>query len=176
MRTTNKIKKVLNSRQIIYLALLTAVAVVLSAVESMIPVPAPAPGFKLGLANTVTLIILMERRSPICALVVTIARCTLAALLTGAVPSLLFSLAGGIFSCMVMWLLLHFNYHFSVIGASVAGALSHNLGQLAAASALARDSAVFSYAPALMVAGVAAGCATGYIALRINNVIKIIGE
>jgi heptaprenyl diphosphate synthase len=162
-----------SARRITYYALLTAIAIVLSAAESLIPVPAPAPGIKLGLANIITLILLMEDRSPAYALAVTVARCVIAALAFGALSTLLFSLAGGVVSCIVMWFLLRLNFIFSTVGVSVAGALAHNVTQLAAASALARDPAVFGYLPVLLVAGVAAGCATGFVAGRLSVIFKI---
>ena len=160
-------------RRISYFAVLTAAAFVLSAAESMIPVPVPAPGFKLGLANTVTLIVLINEKNPLYALVITIIRCILTTIILGAFSSLLFSLAGGIFSCIVMWFLLRLHFIFSVIGASVGGAITHNMAQLSAAALIARDTAVYSYMPILLAAGMAAGFATGFIAVRINRIIKI---
>ena len=161
-------------RLVTYYALLTSVAFVLSAAESMIPIPAPAAGVKLGLANIVTLILLLDDRGLVSALAVTTIRCVLTAFAFGTLSTLIFSFTGGITSCITMWLLLHFNYTFSAMGASVAGALSHNLAQLAAASAIARDFAILGYLPILLAAGVAAGCATGYIALRVRNISKFI--
>ncbi|MCL2058918.1 MAG: Gx transporter family protein [Oscillospiraceae bacterium] len=162
------------TRRITYFALMTSVAFVLSAAESMIPVPVPAPGIKLGLANIVTLLLLLDSQYPYYALVVTFARCVLAAAALGAMSTLLFSLAGGIFSCIIMWLLLRFNSPFSATGVSVAGAVAHNLAQLTAASFVSRDAAVFNYLPILLITGVAAGCATGFIALKVRGILKFI--
>ena len=161
-------------RRIAYLAVLTSAACVLSAVESMIPIPAPSPGIKLGLANIVTLILLLKERSPVYAAAVTIVRCALTALLLGALSSLIFSMAGGLISCLAMWLLLKAGGVFSPIGVSVAGAISHNMSQLSAAALIARDSAIFGYMPALLIAGLAAGLATGFIALRVRGIIDLI--
>jgi heptaprenyl diphosphate synthase len=152
---------------------MAAVAVVLSAVETLIPIPAPAPGIKLGLANVVTLTLLIGERSPAYALAVTAVRCIILSLVAGALSTLLFSLAGGLASCLVMWFLLRLNFIFSTIGVSVAGALSHNVAQLAAAAAIAGDAAVFGYLPILLIAGVAAGCATGLITVRMGAIFKI---
>lgn len=159
------------ARLITYISIFTAVAFVLSTVDSLVPIPAPAPGFKLGLANIVTLILLIKNKSPLCAIIVTLLRCLLGAAASGVLSSLLFSLTGGLVSCIVMWFLLHFNYPISLIGVSVAGAFFHNAGQLAAAALIARNAAVFSYLPVLAITGTAAGCATGYAALRIQNII-----
>ena len=161
-----------SARRIAYYASLTAIAFALSAAEALIPIPVPAPGVKLGLANVVTLIILLGGGNPAYALAVVAIRCTLAAFASGAFSTLLFSLAGGLFSCIVMWFLLRFNFTFGIAGISVAGALAHNVSQLAAAAAIARDLAVFGYLPALLIAGVAAGCATGFIAARVSAISK----
>ena len=164
------------ARRIAFYALATAAACVLSGLESMIPLPTPAPGIKLGLANTVTLILLLGGRNPAYAAAVTAMRCILAALLFGALSSLVFSLAGGLASCLVMWALLRLGNAFSPIGASVAGALTHNMSQLAAASLIARDLAIFGYMPVLLAAGAAAGIATGYVALKANSIICLINN
>ena len=161
-------------RRIVYYALLTAVAIVLSAAESMLPIPAPAAGVKLGLANIVALVILLDDKNPAPALAVTAIRCALTAFVSGTLSSLIFSFAGGISSCMTMWLLLHFNYTFSTVGASVAGALSHNIAQLAAASAIAHNFAILGYLPILIISGIAAGCAIGFISLRVHKILKTI--
>ena len=163
-------------RKIAYYAILTSLAFVLSAAEALIPIPAPAPGVKLGLANTVTLFLLLDEHNPVYALIVTIMRCVLVSFALGALSVLLYSLAGGIVSCLVMWILLHFDNTFSVMGASVAGALAHNFSQLAAASFIARDPAIFSYFPVLLVTGAAAGCATGYIAFKARNILRTIAK
>ena len=160
------------ARRAAYFAVLTAAAAVLSAVESLVPVPVPAPGVKLGLANSVTLFVLYKEKKLPGALGVTAARCAIAALAAGSFSSLLFSLSGGLFSCVIMWLLLHYNFALSAVGVSAAGAVSHNAAQLAAASLFARDPAILSYAPVLTLFGTAAGCATGYIYTRIDIIMK----
>ena len=45
------------TRKMVYLALLSAIAIVLHMVESMIPVPLPT-GAKLGLANIISLVVI----------------------------------------------------------------------------------------------------------------------
>lgn len=157
-------------RRIAFCAAMSAAAVALSAAESLVPVPVPAPGVRLGLANVVTLILLAGDRNPAYALSVTVVRCFLAALMFGAFSSLIYSLAGGVVSCMIMWLLTRLDAAFSLVGTSVAGALAHNMTQLAAAAALAGDPAVFGYLPVLLIAGVLTGCATGFAAQRVMNI------
>ena len=172
MKTRRERKnKIFTSRKLILYSVFSAAAVALSAVESMIPVPVPVPGVRLGLANVVTLVILLNERTPVPAIAVTIVRCTLSALLLGAFSSLLFSLAGGVISCLIMWLLLHFNFTWSPVGISVFGALTHNVAQLATAALIARNTAVFSYLSPLLIAGAATGFATGFISLKLKRIV-----
>ena len=152
--------------------MLAAIAVVLSAAESAIPVPVPAPGIKLGLANAVTLFMLLNEGNPAYAAGVTLARCVLSALITANFSALLFSLSGGLVSCVLMWMLLQFNFSLSAYGVSVAGAISHNMAQLATASLIARDPAIMGYAPVLLIVGAVAGFAIGYLAIQIDRIIN----
>jgi heptaprenyl diphosphate synthase len=126
----------------------------------------------LGLANVVTLILLINYRNPLYAFAVTAVRCLLAALILGAMSALLFSLAGGLVSCAAMWLLFRLKAPLSVPGVSIAGALAHNVSQLAAAALLAGDPAVFGYLPILICAGAITGFATGYAASRVTRLLN----
>lgn len=58
---------------------------------------------------------------------------------------------------------------FSLIGVSVAGGVSHNIGQLIIAMLIVQNASVFVYAPALLVAGVAAGVVIGGLT---NEILK----
>ena len=87
-----------------YLGLFSAVAIILVYVESLIPVFAGILGIKLGLANIITLILLQYGTLKDAALVLT-ARILLSTLLFGQLLSLAYSLAGGVFSLLVMFLI-----------------------------------------------------------------------
>jgi heptaprenyl diphosphate synthase len=141
---------------------MTAAAMILSVVESLFPVPVPIPGIKIGLANVVTLLILKRYRRLSYAAAVTVVRCVLAAAFSGTVMVLLYSVAGGLVSCFVMWLLLSSRRElFGAVGVSVVGAVTHNTAQVLVAMLLMRDSAVMYYLPVLLVAGAIAGAAIG---------------
>ncbi len=56
-----------------------------------------------------------------------------------------------------------------LIGVSVAGGVSHNIGQLIIAMPIVQNASVFVYAPALLVAGVAAGVVIGGLT---NEILK----
>ena len=149
------------SRRVALIALLISQALALSIVESWIPMPVPVPGVKLGLANIVTLItiIFLGYRE---ALLVLILRCVLSSSFAGGPMVLLFSLSGGLLSTLVMSFLYgKMKKVFSITGISMAGAVFHNIGQLAAAAFVMREPAVFSYLPVLLVSGIVAGFLIG---------------
>ena len=74
--------------------------------------------------------------------------------------SILYSLAGAALSLTVMELLKKHS-GFSLIGISVAGGVTHNIGQLIVAMIVVSNTSLMVYAPALLVAGVLAGILIG---------------
>lgn len=150
-------------RKLTRLALFTTLALAVYGVESMLPPVVPIPGIKLGLANIITLIIL-KNYSGRDALLVLITRVIISSLLFGQMLSLLYSLAGGIL-CLFVMLLLNslFNGHFIFI-TSAAGAVFHNIGQLAVAVLITRTVGVWSYLPFLILSGIFTGLFTGLCA------------
>ena len=114
-------------------AVLTALALGLSALESLFPVSlvVPLPGVKLGLANIVTVFALYELGAAP-ALVILLARCGLGSLFAGNASALLFSLLGGLTAMLVMIGLKRCR-RLSIYGVSIGGAAAHNVGQMAAA-------------------------------------------
>ena len=75
-------------------ALMAALALALAALESLIPVPMPVPGMKLGIANVVTAAAAFWL-GPVDVAVVLGVRIVLAAFLTGQLATLPFSIVGG---------------------------------------------------------------------------------
>ena len=145
--------------------LMTALCLILGYIEHLLPLSLliPLPGIKLGLSN-IALLVLLLKYGPAYTYGVTALKCTLSALLFGSVTSLAFSISGGLLAMTVMWLLTAaFKEKLSVYGVSVAGAVAHNVGQLAAASAIMSSAAVFSYLPLLAVAGTATGLITAAV-------------
>ncbi|NLM11881.1 MAG: Gx transporter family protein [Clostridiaceae bacterium] len=144
-------------------AVMTAVAIILHFVEGLFPMPVAIPGIKLGLPNIVS-IVALYLFGPYAAFVILILRVFITSFLYSGFSSLIFSLTGGLLSVMVMSLFWKFREKgFSIISASVAGGVFHNVGQIFAAVAVLRTSAVFSYLPVLIVAGVATGTITGIV-------------
>lgn len=146
-------------------AVLTALALGLSTLESLFPVSlvVPLPGVKLGLANIVTVFALYELGA-IPALVILLARCGLGSLFAGNVSALLFSLLGG-FTAMAVMIALKRCRRLSIYGVSIGGAAAHNIGQMAAAVITLGNTMVLGYLPFLLGVSLVTGTLTGFVAV-----------
>lgn len=137
----------------------TALALIFSYVELLIPINFGIPGAKLGLANLVIIIVLYKTDWKE-ALLLSVVRIVLAGFLFGNLFGILYSLAGGILSLAVMALLKR-SGAFSIIGVSMAGGVSHNVGQLIMAMLVVETYAVGYYLPVLLIAGLITGTLIG---------------
>lgn len=137
----------------------TALALIFSYVELLIPINFGIPGAKLGLANLVIIIVLYKTDWKE-ALLLSVVRIVLAGFLFGNLFGILYSLAGGILSLVVMALLKR-SGAFSIIGVSMAGGVSHNVGQLIMAMLVVETYAVGYYLPVLLIAGLITGTLIG---------------
>jgi heptaprenyl diphosphate synthase len=157
------------TRRVTNLALLVSIGLVLSIIESTFPPLLPVPGAKLGLANIAT-VIALYMFGPWMALEVTVLRSVIGGLLRGSVVGLFLSFSGGLVSTLVMiFLYVLFDGTFSVVGVSVAGAVTHNVVQLLAAYLLVRHLALFYYMPYLILIAVPTGLFIGFAARRVNQ-------
>lgn len=151
-------------------AALTALALIFSYIELLIPFSVGIPGVKLGLANVVALVALYTVGHSY-ALSINILRVILAGLLFGNVFSIIYSLSGALLSFGVMVLLKKTN-QFSIVGVSMAGGVFHNLGQIAVAAMVVENSKLFYYFPVLLFAGMATGIAIGIVAYMVCKRVK----
>lgn len=93
---------------------------------------------------------------------IALVRIVLTGLTFGNFSTMAYSLAGGIFSFLVMFLLKKSNV-FSVYGVSIAGGVSHNIGQIAVAVLVLQTGLLMYYLPFLLVAGCVAGACIGFV-------------
>lgn len=146
-------------------AVLTALALALSAAESLVPLTViiPLPGLRLGLANLVTVYALcrLGRKE---ALSILTARCVLGSLIGGNLMALAFSLSGGLLALAVMAALIRLPF-LSLFGVSIAGAAAHNTGQILAAMLLLGGRAPLLYLPPLLLCSLITGAATGGVSI-----------
>lgn len=148
-----------------WMGMFLAAALILGYVESLIPFSFGIPGMKLGLANLAVLLALYRIGTKE-AFLVDILRIVLSGFLFGSLYSILYSMAGGVFSFLVM-LLLKKTGQPGVIFVSMAGGVSHNIGQLAVAALVVETKGLFYYLPPLMAAGAVTGLLLGVTAERI---------
>jgi len=149
------------------MALCIAISIVLHMVEAWVPLPIPVPGVKLGLANIVSLIVLVifGWRD---AVYVGIIRAFLASLFSGVFlgPAFAMSISGVIGSILVMTMVYQYwQRGFSLIGISVIGAVVHNVIQVSVAALFVSSITLLWYLPYLVLFALPTGFATGMITI-----------
>lgn len=157
-------------KHIVYLGLLLTLALILSYVESLIPIFVSVPGVKLGLANLVVLICLYAYPAKY-AFLISGMRVILAGLLFGSLFSILYSLAGAFLSLIIM-LLAKRLFKLGILGVSVLGGVFHNVGQLLVAMAVVSNYRISYLFPYLLFSGVITGAVIGFIANMIVPYLK----
>jgi heptaprenyl diphosphate synthase len=140
-------------------AMLFGVAIVLTLVESWIPLPIGVPGVKLGLANIVVMycvIVVGEKH----ALGIVLLKSFFVLITRGGVAMAL-SLTGGMMSLVVMIILMGvFKDKISYLLLSVCGAIAFNAGQVIAVSAIYSTINMVYFFPLLLIAAVGTGILT----------------
>lgn len=161
----------MNTKKIVTLSVLVAVASVLSYLESLLPGFIPVPGVKVGLANIAVVFALYALDGKSAALI-SLFRVLLLSLLFGNAAGFLYSVGGAVLSLSGMLLLKRFRV-FDTVGVSIAGGVLHNLGQIAVAAALLRSPALITYFPVLLLFGTAAGCVVGIVGGLLVKKVKL---
>ena len=151
----------ISTKKIALCGVLTALAMIFSYIESVIPVPIPVPGIKLGVANiaVITILYVLGVKE---AIVINLLRIVLTSLLFGNVNSFLFSISGAALSLTIMIIMKKLDF-FSCIGVSVCGGVMHNIEQIIAAVFIMGSEAIVFYLPVLIVSGVFTGVVIGVV-------------
>lgn len=151
----------MKTRKISLYALLVALALILSYLESLVPMSFAVPGIKMGLPNIVIVFALYKLgfKAAGC---ISIVRVFLVSLLFGNVMVMIYSFAGAALSLCLMYLLRK-SGKFSSVGVSVVGALGHNAGQVLTAMLLLETGGLIYYLPALCISGAVAGVCIGIL-------------
>ncbi|MCI5587306.1 MAG: Gx transporter family protein, partial [Lachnospiraceae bacterium] len=100
-----------------------------------------------------------------------IIRIVLCGLTFGSISSMIYSLAGGLLSYLVMFLLKKTD-RFSIYGVSVAGGISHNFGQIIMAIIILQTKLLIYYYPVLLLSGSIAGVLIGMISALLVKRLK----
>lgn len=147
-------------KRITFTALMTAISVVLSFVESLLPTAYfMPPGSKLGLSN-IPVMFSASKLSVGETLLIVFAK-SVFVFITRGFTAFCMSLAGGILSALCMVLLLKKKTGFGYAGIGVLSAICHNIGQLLVSFFLVQSSAIIGYAPVMLIASVVTGLLTG---------------
>ena len=150
------------SRKVAYYGIFAALAILMGYVETLIPMPVPIPGIKIGLSNIVVLLALYVMGSKE-GFAISVVRVAVSALLFKGFAGFWYSFAGAALSYIVMMPLSR-SKKVSVIGTSVAGGVSHNIGQIIVACFVLGRNVVLYLIPVLMVSGVVTGIGIGLVA------------
>lgn len=161
----------MNSRKVALLSLTIALAMILSYVESQIPSAVAIPGVKMGLAN-LAVIFTLYKLGVKEAIVVSIVRVLMLAMLFGNAVSLIYSISGATLALAVMFVLKATN-RFSTVGVSVAGGVMHNVGQIIAACILLETDILKYYFPFLLVSGIASGIVIGLVSAALIKRVNV---
>ncbi|NLG05428.1 MAG: Gx transporter family protein [Clostridia bacterium] len=164
---------VFHNKKTVYLGILASFAIICGYIETLIPFFFGIPGMKLGLANIVTVIALYQlgiREAASISLV----RILIVGMLFGNPYSITYSLAGGVFSLLIMFLFKQIRF-CTVIGVSIIGGILHNIGQILVAVLIVDEFNLIYYVPILVISGSVTGLLIGILAkaliLRIERII-----
>ena len=161
MENTSKSSKTI--KKITRLSLFLALGIILNLVESMIPLPIAIPGVKLGLANTIGLVILYYY-SPTEYISIGFLRVLIVGLLRTGLFSVAFilSLSGWFLSTLIV-VILYYLKKFSIYGLSCVSAVFHGVGQMIAVSIIYNTFGLVMYYPILMISGIITGLLTALL-------------
>lgn len=155
------------------ITMLVAISILFHMVESMIPVPVPVPGFKLGLANIVGLIALYLFDGKVM-LEINLLRVLLASLLRGTLFATGFwlSVCGVLLSSIAM-IIAYRKTGMSMYGVSVAGSTFHAIGQVIAVTFIYQQFFMQAILPLLILLGIPTGLMMAYIGKAVEKRIHV---
>ncbi len=162
--------KKIKTQELAEYALFLAFAMIVSYIEVLIPIPIGIPGAKLGLAN-VAILFCLYKKGPLGATLVNLSRVVLCSLLFGSLYSMLYSFVGAVLSLSTMILLKQIK-SFSMIGVSITGGVSHNIGQLIVALIITQVPVLMYYVPFLLLVGALTGLLDGLVAKTVYVWVK----
>ena len=160
----------MKSKRVATYGLLVALAFILSYIESLFPLSLAIPGIKLGLANLVVITALYKMGVKE-AFVLSVIRIILVGFTFGNPSMMMFSLVGGLLSCILM-VIFKKSKLFSMVGVSIIGGIAHNIGQIVVAILVVDNIDIIYYLPFLLIFGVIMGAVIGILATIIIKRLK----
>ncbi len=154
-----------HTKQIAEFSIYIALAMIFSYVESLLPLPLPVPGVKLGVANLI-IILALYRKNFRYALTLSLLRNFLTAFTFGNIFALLYSIAGGILSITTMQIFRKWNPHLTPLSISALGGVAHTMGQLLVAGCVVGFNSILGYLPFLYFGGLITGILIGFLTIQ----------
>lgn len=159
------------TKRLIYLALLTSMAIALQIFESFIAIPLPY-GAKLGLANIIALVT-MELFDVKELILVNSMRVLLGSLLRGTfLTSTFFISTGGVILSSLAIIFMKKFTKQSMIGISIVSAVFHNIGQIIVITFLYNNVALAAILPILFITAIPTGILVGIAANGTSSRVK----
>ena len=167
-------KQKISAKTVALMAMMIALAMIFSYVETMIPINFGIPGVKLGLDNLVivaAIYLFCVKQG----FLISIVRIFLSGFMFGNLASIMYSLAGGLLSLAVM-LLLKKTDKLSILAVSVMGGICHNIGQLIVAMLVVENLKLIFYVPVLLISVFLTGLLIGIVCRVILPAVKLVYE
>ncbi len=159
-------------RKNVLLSIYLALAIFLSALETLVLPSSIIPGTKLGIANLVTLVILYQFSIKE-VIAVSILRVIGVNLIVGSIFSPTFTISmSGLLVSLVFLITAYKSNLFSVVGVSVCSSVGHIIGQSLGVYFLISLSSIVVIVPYLIYIAIITGVVNGVIAIRILKSVK----
>ena len=158
------------TKKVSVIGLFTAMALLLSCIENMLPFRTGIPGIKLGIANLIIVIAFYFLPSGE-VLSISLLRVFFLSVFSGSPFTAVFSFTGAIASFFAMYISYR-RTSFSPVGISILGGVTHNLAQLLISALLLNTPAFLWYSPVLLISGIITGLINGLITIKIIHTVK----
>lgn len=158
------------TKKVSVIGLFTAMALLLSCIENLLPFRTGIPGIKLGIANLIIVIAFYFLPSGE-VLSISLLRVFFLSVFSGSPFTAVFSFTGAIASFFAMYISYRRN-SFSPVGISILGGVTHNLAQLLISALLLNTPAFLWYSPVLLISGIITGLINGLITIKIIHTVK----
>ena len=163
-----------NSKTVAYIGMFSAFAIIISYLESLIPINIAIPGIKPGFANIVVVLAIYCLNFK-AAILINFIRIFVIGIMFGNIYSIIISFAGAIISLTIMTIVKKTSF-FTIVGVSICGGVFHNIGQLIAAYFLTDVFVLGYYLPFLIIGGIITGILVGILSNIIyERIIKKFG-
>ena len=159
-----------DTKRVALCGLLLSMMLVLGWVEHMIPLNASIPGIKLGLSNGVLIFAVYMLGIPY-AFLLMVLKVVLSGLMFGGVSAMMYAMAGGLVSMILMATLSRVKGMHPVV-VSMIGGVGHNVGQVLLAMVMLNTANLVYYLAVLTFVGLGCGAVTGVTATSVMKHLK----